>query len=337
MLKLIKILLYTFAMLAGLGYYLITKKTLGFSYQAMIKLFCLTGGKSNDLLSRVIIFFNKTYYFDTANGILQISDIAKREKVLKNLNTNGFHVFENRLSPEICNKLINFALTHPCLSRLDSNNANLSTYDVYRREKPHAVRYDFDAQDLLHNREIQQLLSDSSLFAVAQDYLGSKPYMDVLSMWWHTDYSKGPDAAAAQFYHFDMDRPKWIKFFIYLTDVSIDNGPHTFIMGSHKTEGIKDVLLKKGYQRLSDEEVYENYDKERVMEFIAPMGTIIAEDTRGLHKGKHVIKGDRLILQIQFSNLLFGGFYPKAKINTILTSELKQSLDKYAQMYTAYN
>jgi hypothetical protein len=335
MFKLIKILIYTFAMLVGLGYYLFTTKTLAFSYQAMIKLFCLTGGKSNDLLSRLIIFFTKTYYFDTANGILQISDIVKREIVLNNLNANGFHVFDDRLSADICSKLLNFALAHPCFSS-DSNNANLSTYDVYQREKPHAVRYDFDAQDLLQNREIQQLLSDSSLFAVAQDYLGSKPYIDVLSMWWHTAYSKGPDAAAAQFYHFDMDRPKWIKFFIYLTDVSVDNGPHTFIMGSHKTEGIKDVLLKKGYQRLSDEEVYENYDKEKVIEFVGPIGTIIAEDTRGLHKGKHVIKGDRLVLQIQFSNLLFGGDYPKAKINSILTSELKQSLDKYAQSYTAY-
>jgi hypothetical protein len=336
MLKLIKILIYTSAMLVGLGYYLVTKKTFAFSYQAMIKLFCLTGGRSNDLLSSLIIFFNKKYYFDTTDGILQISDLDKREIALKNLNENGFHVFDDRLSSDICNNLINFALTHPCLSRLDSNNANLSTYDIYQRERPHAVRYDFDAQDLLQNREVQQILSDSSLFAVAQDYLGSKPYMDVLSMWWHTAYSKGPDAAAAQFYHFDMDRPKWIKFFIYLTDVSVDNGPHTFIMGSHKTKGIKDVLLKKGYQRLSDEEVYENYGKEKVMEFVAPMGTIIAEDTRGLHKGKHVIKGDRLILQIQFSNLLFGGFYPKAKINNILTSELKESLNKYAQIYSAY-
>jgi hypothetical protein len=41
-------------------------------------------------------------------------------------------------------------------------------------------------------------------------------------------------------------------------------------------------LLTKGYQRLSDEEVSRAYSKEKFIEFTAPKGTIIIEDTRGL-------------------------------------------------------
>jgi hypothetical protein len=37
-----------------------------------------------------------------------------------------------------------------------------------------------------------------------------------------------------------------------------------------------------------------------------PRGTILAEDTRGLHKGKPVAKGDRLVLEFEFSSSMFG-------------------------------
>ena len=37
------------------------------------------------------------------------------------------------------------------------------------------------------------------------------------------------DEHAAQMFHFDMDRPKWLKFFIYINDVNEKNGPHFFI------------------------------------------------------------------------------------------------------------
>ena len=160
--------------------------------------------------------------------------------------------------------------------------------------------------------------------------------MDVLGMWWHTPFSDRPDSEAAQYFHFDMDRPKWLKFFIYLTDVETTSGPHTFIAGSHKTESIPSSLLSKGYARLTDEEVKNAFDEKDIIEFAAPRGTIIAEDTRGLHKGKHVQKGDRLILQLQFSNSLFGGYYPKAKMDNVLCQNLKNSIEKFPKLYGAF-
>ena len=74
-------------------------------------------------------------------------------------------------------------------------------------------------------------------------------------MWWSVAGNKQPDSAAAQLYHFDMDRIRWIKFFINLTDVTAENGPHCFIAGSQQTCGIPRHLLAKGYTRLSDEPV----------------------------------------------------------------------------------
>jgi hypothetical protein len=207
---------------------------------------------------------------------------------------------------------------------------------VYPRGAPEAVRYDFDPQDLLDNQGVQTLLADLSLVALAQSYLGARPVADVLTMWWHTDYSHIPDSEAAQYFHFDMDRPKWLKYFIYLTDVESVNGPHSFIAGSHRTGGIPAHLLRRGYSRLQDSEVAEAFESRDFIEFAAPRGTIIAEDTRGLHKGKHVERGDRLVLQIQFSNSLFGALSPQARLGSGLCMELRERIARYPGMYSLY-
>lgn len=335
--KLIKSIIYAGGLLVGLLIYIISKKTPSFAYQSMIHMFCITKGRSNDWLSTAIGLIKTPYDFGKANGVLGNMARQEREKVVSNLRNQGHHVFDARLPEDMCNRLLEFALSHQCkmrpMSGEDSGNARQV---VYPRGKPGTVRYDFTTQDLLENKDVQSLLADISLPAAAQDYLGARPVLDVLSMWWHTDYSDKPDMDAAQYYHFDMDRPKWLKFFIYLTDVTTDSGPHTFIEGSHQTNGIPTSMLKKGYARLTDEEVESHYGRDKVVEFVAPRGTIIAEDTRGLHKGKHVKQGDRLLLQIQFSNCLFGGYYPKTQMGEDLTEDLKVKSKKFPELYSAY-
>jgi ectoine hydroxylase-related dioxygenase (phytanoyl-CoA dioxygenase family) len=175
-----------------------------------------------------------------------------------------------------------------------------------------------------------------SFAVLAQDYLGSRPVLDVLTMWWHTSFSHQPDSGAGQFFHFDLDRPKWLKFFIYLTDVKPENGPHAFVAGSHRTGALPERLLSKGYSRLSDQEVGAVFAAPDVLELTAPRGSIIAEDTRGLHKGKHVLSGDRLVLQLQFSNSLYGGSYPPSQMDGVISEELTSRIGMYPRLYSAY-
>lgn len=335
--KLIKSIIYTGGLLFGLLIYIVNKKTPPFAYQSMVHLFCLTKGKSNDLLSSVIGFFKPSYEFGKAQGVLGAMFGQEREKVISNLRNQGYHVFDARLPDDRCNRLLEFALSHPSTTYpMDGEGPEKVRRVVYPRGNPETVRYDFTQQDLLGNKDVQSLLADMSFPAVAQDYLGARPVIDVLDMWWNTDYLDKPDKVAAQYYHFDMDRPKWLKFFIYLTNVTADSGPHTFIKGSQQTNGIPSTMLKKGYARLTDEEVISNYGTQNIVEFVAPRGTIIAEDTRGLHKGKHVKQGDRLVLQIQFSNCLFGGYYPKTQMGEDLTEDLKVKTREFPELYSAY-
>lgn len=305
------------------------------AYKSLISLFCRTGGRSSDRLSQLIALTHPPYALPDARGVAGDLDAGALKAVTNDLDVHGYHVFENRLPISLCDSLFKFASTNPCSVRPDGSPEPM-TVESYDPGKLLGHRYYFSGHDIINNADVQNLMADHSLIAVAQSYLRSKPVLDVMGMWWHTAFGDEPDAEAAQFYHFDMDRIKWLKFFIYLTDVGPENGPHCFIEGSHRTGGIPSSLLDKGYSRLTDEEVSSNYSADRFVEFTAPRGTIIAEDTRGLHKGKHVRKGDRLMLQLQFSNSLFGGYYPPSHIERILDPELQVMVNRFPRIYSNY-
>jgi hypothetical protein len=330
----IKTPIYLCGLIVGLIVYLVSNKTPAFGYQSMIRLFCLTKGWSNDLLSKLVGRYKKTYHFSKPNGNFAVISDGEKQEAVKNLRELGFYVFDARLPEDFCNQLLEFATTHCCQARpMDGEEIENKKDIVYPRNMPSAIRYDFKLNDLLENQVLQAILADTSFAALAQEYLGTKPVVDVIALWWHTNFTDKPDKEAAQYFHFDMDRPKWLKFFIYLTDVSKDHGPHTFVAGSHKYNGIPSPLLNQGYSRLKDAEVEYYYEKKNIIEFIAPRGTIIAEDTRGLHKGKHVRIEDRLILQIQYSNSLFGAKYERATFPKNIDVRLKNTISRYPDLF----
>lgn len=322
----------------GISAYWKTGRTPDYAYQSMIRLFCMTAGRSNDVLSRALAIMRPKYELKQVQGVLGDFMNVDVERIADIIRQEGHYVFPQKLPQQLCDSLMVYALTSECLVRpMDHDQPGIAPQKVarYERDKPRAVRYDFDTQSVIDNSDVQGLMADLSILAVAQAYLDCRPVLDVMSMWWHTSYSNQPDKTAAQYWHFDMDRIKWLKFFIYLTDVGTDNGPHSFVEGSHRTGGIPRSLLTKGYSRLMDKEVEACFSREKFLEFVASRGTIIAEDTRGLHKGKHVLNGDRLVLQLQFSNSLFGGTYPKSSMNRF-TPPLQDSIARYRRVYSAY-
>lgn len=324
----------------GSASYLRNGRTPNYAYQSMIRLFCMSAGRSNDMLSKALGIVRPKYRLNCFRGVLGDSSSIDVEGIANIIRQKGYYVSPLTLPTHLCDSLRNYALTSECLVRpMDHDKPGSVSEKVprYEREKPRAVRYDFDSQSVINNPDVQGLMADLSILAVAQAYLDCRPVLDVMSMWWHTSHSNQPDKAAAQYWHFDMDRIKWLKFFIYLTDVESENGPHSFVEGSHRTGGIPGSLLTKGYSRLTDEEVEAYYERERFIEFTAPRGTLIAEDTRGLHKGKHVKCGDRLVLQLQYSNSLFGAHYPKYSFSAINHSDLRAALGPYLRVFDNYH
>lgn len=315
-----------------------TGQTTRRGHMALVQLFCATGGTFNDFLSRRIARKHPPVRLPHTRGVLGDLDNDAVKEPLEALRENGYCVFPGALPETMCDALMNFALeTTANVRRMDHEPADTGKRPaLFDPQNFQGVRYDYATADLLDNPQVQALLADPSLLALSQAYLGSAPRADVLSMWWHTPYHAQPDAESAQFFHFDLDRIKWLKVFIYLTDVGVDDGPHMFIAGSHKTGGIPWSMRKRGYARLADNEVMDHYGAERHIEFAAPRGTIIVEDTRGLHKGKHVSGNARLVLQLQFSNSLFGTDYPKASITTLNDPGLADMHARAPEIYAAF-
>jgi hypothetical protein len=330
----------TLRVLAGAGSFAYRGATPDYAYQSLIRLFCLTGGRSNDVFARLVSLIRPPYKLEAMRGVLGELGKAEETRITAALQAHGYYVFEKRLPEDVCDRLLEYALTQPSHLRPSDKEAaqgGKPRRTVYKRTAPEGIIYDFDPEDLVNHPDVQALITDQSLVAVAQSYIGARPVLDEVNLWWSTAYSSEPDGSAAQFYHFDMDRIRWLKFFIFLTDVGPENGPHCFVAGSHRTRGIPDHLLARGYARIPDADVRAAYPSERFIEFTGSRGTILAEDTRGLHKGKPLTRGDRLVLEFEFSNSLFGATpLKRSVIRSIADEERARFVREHRETYTRW-
>lgn len=323
-------------LISALAVFGVTGKTPPWAVQSMVRLFCVSGGRSNDVIARLFAAWHPPRRLPEQPGVLDPLASEEIEEAALGLRERGYYLYKHRVPQPICDRLLQFALTHPATVRLRDGERRAAISTIYDPARPIGVRYDFAEGDLINHPDVQALMADPAIIAAAQAYLGTEPVVDVVAMWWNTAFSDRPDSEAAQYFHFDLDRIKWVKFFIYLTDVTSDSGPHYFIAKSHRTFGIPAPLLAKGYARLTDEEVSAHYPAQDFIEFAAPCGTILGEDTRGLHKGRNVHTGHRLVLQIQFSNSRFGAPYPKVAFAAIHDRNLMTMAECYPRIYSAY-
>ncbi|MBU6149135.1 MAG: phytanoyl-CoA dioxygenase, partial [Verrucomicrobia bacterium] len=205
---------------------------------------------------------------------------------------------------------------------------------------PIAEGYYFSEQQIINQQNILILMTDKNIINLAQNYLGCEPILSIVAMWWSCSgkFSEDASRALAQMYHFDMDRPKWLKVFFYINDVSLKNGPHVFIRKTHKTGNFPQPLLAKGYSRLTDNEINQYFSQEDQLKIVGPRGSAFAEDTRGIHKGLIPENGYRLVLQLEFSNSLFGAKYEKdLKLKkTLLSRESLQFIENHPKIYSRF-
>lgn len=322
-------------------YYFKTKNKYSTSgYFSMLNLFCKTGGVSNDLVSKLIsLGYREKSRSSTSTHFGKYSN-DKINQITEDIRENGFHVLDKKLDEETLKYFLDYSKNTIPNVRLMDEEVKLGKHSKgkvkFDENNLVALRYDYMEEELVNDAMVQELIGDPVLTAIAERYLKAEPLVDITTLWWHTDYSQLADDNAAMMYHFDMDRIKWLKVFFYITDVGPENGPHCFVKKSHKTRGIPFNFLKKGYVRLSDEEVESHYGKENIVEFIGSKGTIILEDTRGLHKGKHVEKGARLIFQIEYTNSLFGSAKPVNQIKNISSEVLMETNSTYKKLLNWY-
>ncbi len=278
----------------GYCYFLIFKKNYNFIYQAYLHTYCITSGGISQILSFLISFSNK----------LTFKKIKKSKKLISisnDLKINGYSVLDIKLDNELLSGLVNLTKKLKCsYSKFDKN----STKVIFDKNYHKLPSYYYDPFEMIEQQEVVNVIKFLRNLNIANTYFDSKSYLIGLNMWWST-IGKESDTFSAQDFHFDLDGIKWIKCFIYLNDVSIDNGPHIYVEGTHKSFSKPYSLLKKGYVRINDKEINRYFEKEKIHQVVGNKGTIIIGDTSCFHKGAVPKKENRLIFEITLSNSLF--------------------------------
>ena len=164
-----------------------------------------------------------------------------------------------------------------------------------------------DQSALLASPDIAELAFDPNFIAIAQAFLGAPPVHTQVNAWWSVPHSDTREhaSAAAQKFHQDRDYIKFLKIFIYLTDVGEANGPHQFIAGSNADYAEMAGQPYRASKRREDADLLAIYGPGRLRVFTAPRGSVLLEDTSGFHKGTSVASGHRMMLQLEYVSSLF--------------------------------
>jgi hypothetical protein len=134
--------------LGGLAFYGLRGQTPERAYQGMVRLFCRTGGHSNDLISRGVSRLHPPAELPSCDGVLGSLDASRRRAITEQLDRDGYYVFDERLDDARCAHLLRLAEATPCVAQGTGTDGGdeLVTYD---RRTPRAVRYELRPDDLV--------------------------------------------------------------------------------------------------------------------------------------------------------------------------------------------
>jgi hypothetical protein len=218
-------------------------------------------------------------------------DAQAIQDAVAELKAEGCKVLPFTLTSEEISSLRDFAFTEPAYAVNISERIRITKDTI-----PHDHgRYYWPMQRLVQCPAVRDILSDSALYAIAQDYLGARPVLTHVNLWLDPVFDGCYDPHV---YHYDNDGPGFLKFFFYITDVGPDTGAHRFIRGSHSHSKPAQFSASKRYK---EDDLLAYYGADREVVFSAPAGTVLAEDTAGFHRGTDLKQGYRLLMQFQFS------------------------------------
>ena len=175
----------------------------------------------------------------------------------------------------------------------------------------------YDACAVAQAPYLRDLALNPAILPVVSKYLGVPPTIPYLKSWW--SLCERGRARDAQLFHVDFHDFKWVKLFVYLTDVGTNAGPHVMVRGSHnraerqkRFDELKeqdtvenDALLEtfRHANRLEDRHVEAFFGAKNLISIDGHAGEAFLVDTAAIHKGLLPKSTDRLVFQVLYSLL----------------------------------
>lgn len=282
------------------------------------------------------------------NGLRGKPDAAHLNLIAQ-LRRDGYLILDRYLAPEslssmqrdLAGALHSLRFETPCLaqSRIDAvRDADLIRNYLYATpEQLRARGLAFERTDCKHYDQVVSDFNPSTLtvyplaesdrfraawldpfvLSIVAGYLGMVPK---LAEAYVRRNFPSPFKTMNHFWHRDLSHKHYlVKVFYFLSDCTLDNGPHEFIRGSH---GRFDRFNGKRYY--ADDEIDAKCPAGSVDRVISEVraGTVIIEDTRGVHRARMPDKGFRdlgyavfMPMRESFSESYFS--FPRAEFDAL--------------------
>jgi hypothetical protein len=239
---------------------------------------------------------------DTSFFIQKKLDLFKDVQQIDQLGYSKNYNIDNSLSK----KILNLILT---CKDLDFKKIDLPRSEILKKEDEKLEDYFLRLKEkkisrivgnlnLKDNSFLKEFLTSKGILTLVKNYLNTK-IVSVNATFFISnpvDTNEKEKYSNAQYFHWDNDFKKFLKLYVYLTDVDIDSGPHVFAEKSHR--------YKKKEHRLcrlfKDDDIYKSYKK--VKEFTGKAGSAFFVDSYGLHKANPPKKKSRIMLNVHFGS-----------------------------------
>jgi len=269
-----------------------TQLTPGRAFQSLQSLLYYTQRIVTPRRLRKAVVTSLAGYLRARHGMPESKTAADltHEKALAALHADGHALLGPLLTPAQLGELHGYLAD----KLVAPHGRSLPTF-LAHRPPPDVRMAEYSLADTLACPHLLELANSAPLLRLAAHYIGCKPTISAIGLRW--SYPQTGSGSGLQAFHRDCDDWRFIKVFVYLTDVDEAAGPHMYISGTQHEH------CSMRLQAYSNDEIASRYGAARISSVTGAAGTGFAVDTRGIHKGMVPTQKPRLLLQIQYSLL----------------------------------
>lgn len=149
----------------------------------------------------------------------------------------------------------------------------------------------------LNTKHAFNLATDERFIKMASQFFNCLPGLGTCNL--RKSFVNQNAPSGTGMFHRDFNSPvKILKFFIYLDDVKLENGPFTYVEGSNRQMPSNPHWSK--FHRWSDKDIEKVYGSDRIKYLTANYGDLLIATTNGFHKGLKIQKGERYMFTINY-------------------------------------
>ena len=228
-----------------------------------------------------------------AKSITKQTNLKYKKFNCTDLETKGIQLLDNLVTKDQAQKMYEYFY-------------NLDCYDFYNNHEmfkiknvPEHVKLGrHTISDNLKCPYVIELITNEKILNLASSFLGAPATLtNLLPMWSFKDPKNNP--VNMQLFHRDSEDYRFIKIFVFLSDVEENDGEQVYIEKTNKIETLPLELYK--IQRYPNDLIDKFLGTSSIVKITGKAGCSWATDPYGIHRGTVPTNKHRLLLQMQFS------------------------------------